>query len=235
MDGTSKQKGWLIFGVIVAGILIAWLLWSWAKRGGKIQKETRYGDHNCPPRVSIAPPVTCGGPEAYVPGTGLEDESPLATVGAPYPSKWPESSPAHPGGHSMWPSLRQQCAASQGAKSCDSSCDSSWGFQLDVDRLMPASWQGVQSCPPDVAEDYSRWGKFAPNKQNFNQQLLAGGAVRLQANTRSPLSRQVGIPNLIRPGLPLPIAGPDIIWNDSSFRDDLIYNNTGAYPEQTAC
>jgi len=103
------------------------------------------------------------------------------------------------------------------------------GYKLSVDSLMPGSWKAPASSTFATA-DQQQWAKYAPTKAAFDKYITAGGSVRAPLNTRSPLARQVGIPYLIRQGPPIPLSSKDVIFNDSGFRQDLVYNSTGYYP-----
>lgn len=115
------------------------------------------------------------------------------------------------------------------------SATSADGYQLNVDSLMPASWRGgAQSCG-DQSEAGSQWAKYAPTKESFDRYITAAGSARLSLNTRSPLGRQTGTPLLLRQGPAVPISAQEYPWNDSGFRQDLVFNQTGRYPTSTAC
>lgn len=109
-----------------------------------------------------------------------------------------------------------------------------WGYQLNVDHLMPASWRGTAGCGAGSVDE-TEWSKFAPSKSAFSRYITASGSARLSLNTRSPLGRQVGTSLLLRPSPPLPLSAKEHEFNDSSFRADLVMQSTGMYPENTDC
>lgn len=105
-------------------------------------------------------------------------------------------------------------------------------YQLNLDSLMPSSWR-VTSCP-ETSDQEGEWSKYAPSKAAFSRYQAAAGSARLSVNTRvkNPTG---GVPLLLRASPPVPMAAKEIPFNDSSFRNDLIYNATGFYPQSTAC
>ncbi len=107
--------------------------------------------------------------------------------------------------------------------------------QLDLDKLVPSNWRGTQDCASPVATDKSNWAKFAPTREAFNQYITAAGSARLGINTRNPLSRRIGTPLLLREGPSVPMSTTQIPFNDSAYRNDLIYNSTGFYPKSGWC
>lgn len=107
------------------------------------------------------------------------------------------------------------------------------GYKLDIDSLMPASWKGGD-CKTDQ-KDTTQWTRYAPTKEAFDHYITAAGSARLSMNTRSPLGRQTGIPLLLRQGPPVPLSTEQVPFHDSSFRQDLVYRQTGRFPESTSC
>lgn len=107
------------------------------------------------------------------------------------------------------------------------------GYELNVDSLMPASWQSKAATSEET--DNSNWTKFAPSKQSFNRYITAGGSARLAMNTRSALHRNIGTPLLLRSGTRTPISTDQVIFNDSGYRQDSVFNSTGVYPQNTSC
>jgi hypothetical protein len=111
------------------------------------------------------------------------------------------------------------------------------GYELNVNSLMPAAWRsspGMSGCS-GAAVDGSQWTKYAPTKQAFDRYITAQGSARLQLTTRSPLGRQVGVPDLLRQAPPMPLAAEQVVFNDSGMRLDNVFRATGRYPESTSC
>jgi len=110
------------------------------------------------------------------------------------------------------------------------------GYALNVNSLMPAGWRNDTGCGADTSTmDGSQWAKYAPTKDAFNRYITAQGSARLTLNTRNPLGRQVGIPDLLRQGAPMPLPAEQIVFNDSSYRLDAIFRQLGRYPTSTVC
>lgn len=108
-------------------------------------------------------------------------------------------------------------------------------YDMNLSALMPASWRGAGNCgavDANGAED--EWSKYAPSKESFENYITAAGSARLGMNTRvrNPTG---GVANLLRPAPPVPMSASDIAFNDSSFRQDLVYDSLGAYPTQVHC
>lgn len=116
------------------------------------------------------------------------------------------------------------------------------GLELDVNHLMPASWRtdSKSSCGAET-EDDTYWTAYAPSKEAFNNYLTTAGSARLAVNSRSALARVTGLPNLLRQGFqsagsgPVPISSDAVLFNDSDFRQTLVFNSTGSYPQLPWC
>lgn len=108
-------------------------------------------------------------------------------------------------------------------------------YDMNLSALMPASWRGAGNCAAvDAGGDSDEWGKYAPSKASFENYITAAGSARLGMNTRvrNPTG---GIANLLRPAPPVPMSAADVTFNDSSFRQDLVYDSMGMYPPQVQC
>jgi len=107
-------------------------------------------------------------------------------------------------------------------------------YQLSLNSLMPAGWGQAAGCGADATD--GQWGKFAPTKQQFEQYITASGSARYGMNTRTqnPTGGVQGLTNLIWP-VATPVTGGEIPFNDSSFRQDLVYDSMNFYPAQAAC
>ena len=112
-------------------------------------------------------------------------------------------------------------------------------YQMNLDQLMPASWRGPSATSGEgdgCAESVDgQWAKYAPTKGAFARYQSAAGSARLSMNTRNTNKRNLGVRNLLRPSPPLPMSTREFAFNDSSFRNDLVYNATGFYPEDASC
>lgn len=107
--------------------------------------------------------------------------------------------------------------------------------QLNLLPLMPESWQNPSSAASTGNAALDQWSQYAPTADGFARYIQAGGSSRLSAISRSSLGRQVGMPNLMRPGVAAPISTGQYVFNDSSQRADLVYDATGSYPKSTNC
>jgi len=108
-------------------------------------------------------------------------------------------------------------------------------YDMNLSALMPASWRGAGNCGAvDADGEQDEWSKYAPSKESFQNYITAAGSARLGMNTRvrNPTG---GVANLLRPAPPVPMSASDITFNDSSFRQDLVYDSLGAYPTQVHC
>jgi hypothetical protein len=108
-------------------------------------------------------------------------------------------------------------------------------YDMNLSALMPASWRDAGNCASvDAGGDSDEWGKYAPSKSSFENYITAAGSARLGMNTRvrNPTG---GIANLLRPAPPVPMSAADVTFNDSSFRQDLVYDSMGMYPTQVQC
>jgi hypothetical protein len=117
------------------------------------------------------------------------------------------------------------------------SAAASKGF-LDMNTLMPQNWRSEGDVGSGCSGDASTlgaqtWAKFAPTKAAFNQYITAAGSARLGVNTR--IKTPGGVRSLLRGGAPVPITASEIIFQDSSFRQDLLQNATGIYPTLGMC
>lgn len=122
---------------------------------------------------------------------------------------------------------------------CAPAGDSKHGFNLNVNHLMPASWRGEQNCGVE-SEDSTQWAAYAPSKAAFDSYITTAGSARLGVNTRTAQSRQTGLPNILGDAVrggsgAVPIGADAVLFNDSDFRQSLVYNSTGMYPELTWC
>lgn len=162
---------------------------------------------------------------------GMASKMPCANSGPEPASYFPYSSgsaaanydAAYPNEEDMSSLYPRGCPTSQQA-----------GYGLNVNSLMPAAWRSNTQCTDAV--DGSQWTKYAPTKEAFDRYITAQGSARLSLNTRSSSARQIGIPNLLRSQPPMPLAAEQIVFNDSSLRQDLVFRQLGRYPvSSTEC
>lgn len=129
------------------------------------------------------------------------------------------------------------------AKCFDGSSDwrndgGSYAHNLNVNHLMPASWRNSQPCTSLNDTDTTQWAAYSPSKQAFDSYITSAGSARLSVNTRSALSRQTGVKNMLldmRSPAPVPLGSNAVIFNDSDLRQSLVYDATGLYPQLTFC
>jgi len=119
----------------------------------------------------------------------------------------------------------------------------------DVNTLLPASWRpgsnmtamaSAGSCASTDAAPAvpgSNWTKFAPTRAAFEQSVIAGASMRTSMNDRSPLTKNVGLSDFYQMSRRIapPLEAAEVTFNDSSFRQDLIHQQTGRYPTSTVC
>jgi hypothetical protein len=105
---------------------------------------------------------------------------------------------------------------------------------LRRDSHMPISWRDNAPCGA-LAGDDTLFGKWAPTKAAYDNYITASGSARLSLNTRIKNPAGFNPWAGIRSQPPIPISGTAILFNDSSLRQDLIYNSTGVYPTSGMC
>lgn len=145
--------------------------------------------------------------------------------------QWPDSSSPYARYPKMSSEYGRGVANGMDAPSPD---DFGYGPTLNVDRLMPASWRKGDSCG-DLSEDEAEWARYAPSAGAFDRYITAAGSARLSLNTRSPLARITGTPNLLRQAPKVPVGAFQSEFLDSDFRQSLMFNATGNYPISTDC
>lgn len=112
---------------------------------------------------------------------------------------------------------------------------------LNVNNLMPASWRSAEPCSALTDTDTTQWSSYAPSKQGFDNYITTAGSARLAVNTRTAMSRQTGLPNMLKDSLqggggpPVPMGSNAMTFNDSDLRQSLLYDATGVYPSLTWC
>lgn len=139
-----------------------------------------------------------------------------------------------------------QCSSSAGPDNsslCAPAGNSKTGYNLNVENLMPASWRKGASSSKCAGEsdDSAQWAAYAPSKAAFDSYITTAGSARLGVNTRTAKARNTGLPNLLRDAVaggssgPVPIGADAVLFNDSDFRQTLVYNSTGKFPDLTWC
>lgn len=129
--------------------------------------------------------------------------------------------------HSLAPKEKYGCAPDyNNTGNCD--------YSLNPDNLMPASWRDDTNCP-DGSDPNSLWAKYAPTKDAYWRYVTAAGSARLSVNTRIPW-RIVGTPLLLRSGVSVPLTHSQVTpFNGSSWRDDIVSDSLGYYPQDLSC
>jgi len=107
-------------------------------------------------------------------------------------------------------------------------------YAMNPDNLMPGSWRDGTDCP-DGSDPNSQWAKYAPTKEAYWRYITAAGSARLGVNTRIPW-RIVGTPLLLRSGVSVPITHSELTpFNGSSWRQDILADSLGYYPQDLNC
>jgi len=125
---------------------------------------------------------------------------------------------------------------------CGTNAGDQYGYSLDVNHLMPASWRGNEACGSESVDE-TQWAAYAPSKAAFDSYITTAGSARLGVNTRNPQSRKIGLPNLVADavrscgtgGAPVPIGAENVLFNDSDMRQSAVYEASGKYPVMTWC
>lgn len=232
--GNSQKLLWLIIG----GLTVSVLVWFVCKQMSKNDQLLPLQPGN---KFAQCAPAMAAQASAYMASNSLPAQ-PAAVGPKPYGNNAPAYDPRFPSGedpdgNALFPKVptARGCGGEYDCvQPANQGCGDKWGYQLNVDHLMPASWRGPSNCA-GLAVDDTQWSKYAPSKESFDRYITAAGSARLAVNTRSPLARQVGIPLLLRPGPPIPISTKEHEFNDSSFRQDTVFNSVGYYPGNDDC
>lgn len=159
-----------------------------------------------------------------------EVERPYAASHAPaHDGMWPDSSSEY----ARYPKMESEYGRGV-VTDAPTSDDYGYGPSMNVDKLMPASWRKGPGCG-ELSEDEAQWARYAPSQGAFDRYITAAGSARLSLNTRSPLARITGTPNLLRQAPKVPIGAFESDFLDSDWRQSLIFNATGNYPESISC
>lgn len=167
----------------------------------------------------------------------------VARSNAPVQAEYPYASSHAPAHDGMWPDSSSECARYPKMESeygrgvvtdAPTLDDFGYGPTMSVDKLMPASWRKGPGCG-ELSEDEAEWARYAPSAGAFDRYITAAGSARLALNTRSPLARITGTPNLLRQAPKIPIGAFQSEFLDSDWRQSLIFNATGNYPESIDC
>jgi hypothetical protein len=104
-------------------------------------------------------------------------------------------------------------------------------FQLKRNTLMPSSWNKPEEQHKkqmaynswDANRNDTDWYKYTPTEDGVMRYISSQGSSRLQQNTRNPLNRILGTPNMLRSPPPAPLkTNTTVLFGDSSARLDLI-------------
>lgn len=233
--------GVFLISTIVLGVLY-WKCQS-NKEMLRLQANLRYGtserkkkdqdNKNAESRKAVANKRYASSAGSH-PSSSVSDLPVTSTSTSAYQGSFPDSQDPD---NSTFPSLKQHPGRGESEEEYNDGNSSSSSL-IEVDKLMPASWRGpveTGACAPGEREDETEWTKYAPSKQSFNKYITAAGSARLSLNTRSPMGRQIGIANPLRPGVAVPLGGYQSDFLDTDMRQSLIYDATGMYPQSIAC
>ena len=156
-------------------------------------------------------------------------ERPYASHAPAHDGMWPDSS----SDYARYPKMESEYGRGT-LTDAPTTDDLGYGPTMNVDKLMPASWRKGPSCG-QLSEDEAEWARYAPSPGAFDRYITAAGSARLGLNTRSPLARITGTPNLLRQAPKVPIGAFQSEFLDSDWRQSLIFNATGNYPESINC
>lgn len=98
-------------------------------------------------------------------------------------------------------------------------------LQLNLNALMPASWNSTSAMQSLDSDPKSDWSRYSVSRDGVQRYISASGASRFRQIDRSSSGRRFGTPNLLRSVPPAalsdePTVGP---WfNDSSDRQALM-------------
>jgi len=233
----------VILGIIlIVGVSCACMKPKW--RGftayGLGQKEDKNRKTTSMHRKGVAdtPSSAATGPvgsatDRYPQSAHHQLERPYASHAPAHDGMWPDGS----SDHARYPQMESECGRgvlTHGEDAVPTPDDFGYGPTMNVDKLMPASWRKGPGCG-QLSEDEAEWARYAPSAGAFDRYITAAGSARLGLNTRSPLARITGTPNLLRQAPKVPIGAFQSEFLDSDWRQSLIFNATGNYPESVNC
>ena len=118
-----------------------------------------------------------------------------------------------------------------------STCGDMYQRNGEEANLMPAKWRKNDAQGFDDSVD--KWARYAPTKKAHKNYIQAAGIMRLRTPGygHKPLGRLIGSDPFIglRPPVKTPISTGEVMFNDSHYRQDAIYNHTGLYPDSVSC
>ncbi len=224
----------VVLGVIlIVGISCACMKPKWKGFGG-VYGMGQNEDKNKKNKVADTPNSVSNKP------IGSATDRPLRSARPEIERPYAAHAPAHDG---MWPDSSSEYARypkmeddyGRGVVTdAPTPDDFGYGPTMNVDKLMPASWRKGPGCG-QLSEDEAQWARYAPSPGAFDRYITAAGSARLSLNTRSPLARITGTPNLLRQAPKVPIGAFQSEFLDSDWRQSLIFNATGNYPESISC
>ena len=108
--------------------------------------------------------------------------------------------------------------------------------QLNVMRLMPASWTCGTKTPDPMSATNPDWSNLAPDRAAFARAVTQQRTVQLAMNTRDLTSKTVGI-NVVpfRKSYSAALGTSAMPWNDSQLRLGLIMAATNTVPTSNTC
>ena len=102
--------------------------------------------------------------------------------------------------------------------------------QLNVNSLMPASWDNMAAVQSMSSDPKSDWARYAPTKEGVQRYISSSASARFGIMGRSPMGRTIGMPNLLRSQPPPALTLGEGSWfNNSSYRLALTNPCTQAY------
>ncbi len=235
---------WILIAIIVI-VIIVWVACECSKSSSS------------PPKPDSVAVVKYGDGKKQVKTPPLPSEMPFAAAGSSshhknFPTEELAQASRFPGNPPP-PAMHSSQCSSSSLDSSDSICapagNSKTGYNLNVESLMPASWRSgsanastssPSSCGSE-SDDSAQWAAYAPSKAAFDSYITTAGSARLGVNTRTAKARNTGLPNLLRDAVaggssgPVPIGADAVLFNDSDFRQTLVYNSTGKFPDLTWC
>lgn len=103
---------------------------------------------------------------------------------------------------------------------------------LDPRRLFPAGggWRGDGECQAGDSSD--AFGEYGPKASAFQAFIASGGSASFGLNTRtkSPVGGVTSLRDMFVGGPPVPLGNEQVLFGDSSHRNDLIQEATGHWP-----
>lgn len=117
---------------------------------------------------------------------------------------------------------------------CDGSADvmtDSNKFAMNAENLLPGSWRSGTACAANQEDPVdAQWTKYHPTRERYQRFITSAGSVRMGIQSRSPHSKVMGLPNMLRSGTATPLTNTPVMFGDSSHRLHAIQEATGMFP-----